>query len=448
MSRLFRGLIAVIGLVVLLPACAGGAAPATVAATPVPATVAPATAAGGGAGQLITLTILSNFTPDVARGKVLNSLIDEFNKEQAGKIKMVSDTNPDWPGLQQKIRSMIAAGAPPDVFIYNYNPTDLTREKSGTLMDWKPYLDADPQWKATLRDENLAALTINGQIMGIPSDQAPVMFYYHKDLFEKAGIKSFPTTWDEFFKDADALKASGVSPIALMTADDAWHAMNAFTMLAVSAGGEDVFAPTQSLNSPAVVKAAGELKRFFQNDTTRDAVGANYAVSSRNFISKKAAMIIDGPWLVSSIQTDVQNPCNVGVAPSPTYGDGKAPEGFIVSDSMNAWAAAKQPTKEREQAVVEWMKFYTSEASAKQMSLQGDFPQAVKLTYTDQDKASTNCNMAQVLDISSKAPFLVVSAVRYITTPAQAQLPSLLESLALGKITPEDFAAKLQAANQ
>jgi hypothetical protein len=36
---------------------------------------------------------------------------------------------------------------------------------------------------------------------------------------------------------------------------------------------------------------------------------------------------------------------------------------------------------------------------------------------------------------------------REITTDAQAQLPSLLESLALGQTTPTDFAARLQAAN-
>ncbi|HZQ10603.1 MAG TPA: extracellular solute-binding protein [Anaerolineae bacterium] len=450
MLRSNKLLIALIALSILLAACAGGASP----------TAAPPTSAGGQAttapaqpttaqpsGQAIEITVLSNFTPDVARGKVLAALADEFNKQHEGKIKVTLNTDPDWPALQAKIKSLIAAGTPPDVFLYNYNANDLTREKSGKLMDWKPYLDADPEWKAKFRPENLQALTIDGQIVGIPSDQSPVLFYYHKDLFDKAGITSFPKTWDEFWQAADKLKASGVAPIAMFTADDAWHAMNAFTAFGVSAGGKDVFQPGQPLDSPAVVKAAEELKKLFQY-TTPDAVGANYSVSSRNFISKKAAMVIDGPWLISSIQKEVAQPCNVAVAAIPTYGDNKVPAGFIITDSMNPWAAAKQSSKEREQAIVEWMKFYTSDASAKRMSVEGEYPQAMKLTFTDQDKANANCNMAQVLDLSSQAPLGVVEAVRNIKPSAQSELPGMLEALALGTLTPEDFAKKLQAAAQ
>jgi raffinose/stachyose/melibiose transport system substrate-binding protein len=314
-------------------------------------------------------------------------------------------------------------------------------------MNWAPYLDADPAWKSRFRPENLAALTINGEIVGIPSDQAPVLFYYHSDLFEKAGIKSFPKTWDEFFQACEMLKKSGVACIALMTADDAWHAMNAFTYVGASAGGKDAFAVGQSLDSPGVAKAAELLKRLFEYSTP-DAVGANYAVSSRNFLTKKTAMIIDGPWLISSIQKDVQDPCKVMVATSPTLVDTKVPPGFIVTDSMNPWAAAKQPTKEREQAIVEWMKFFTSEDNVKRMSIEGEYPLAVKATFTNEDKAKANCQMAQVLDISNKAPVTVVEAVRNIKPAAYAELPGLLESLALGKISPEELAAKLQEFNK
>jgi len=188
-------------------------------------------------GDAVKVTILSNFTSDVARGKVLNALIEQFNQAHRGRIEVVSNPDPDWPTLQQKIKSMIAAGSPPDVFLYNFNPSDLTREQSGQLMDWSAYLNADSGWQANFDPKNLEAVTVNKQIVAIPSDQAPVLIYYHKDLFQKAGIQSFPTTWDEFFKDAEKLKAIGVPAIALMTADDAWHTMNAFTYLATAAGG-------------------------------------------------------------------------------------------------------------------------------------------------------------------------------------------------------------------
>ncbi|MBV9392367.1 MAG: carbohydrate ABC transporter substrate-binding protein, partial [Verrucomicrobia bacterium] len=308
-------------------------------------------AAGINKAAMIKITVLSNFTSDVARGKVLNQLIGQFNQAHQDKIQVISNPDPDWPTLQQKIRTMIAAGSPPDVFLYNYNPSDLTRERSGKLMDWSAYLNADPTWKARFSSNNLEAVTVNGAIVAIPSDQAPVLFYYHKDLLKKAGIEKFPITWTEFFQDADKLKANGLPTIALMTADDAWHTMNAFTYLTTAAGGVNIFEPGHPLNAADVVQGATQLKKLFDY-TTADAVGANYSISSNNFLTAKAAMVIDGPWLISAIETQSGRPGDVAVALAPTNGDNKVPPGYIVTDSLNLWGAAKQTDKTKEQAVV------------------------------------------------------------------------------------------------
>ena len=97
-----------VGLLLLLPACGGGttsqeanptatSGAASQGANPTdtaqtssganPTDTAGANGAGGGAnGKAVQITVLTNFTPDVARGKVFNQLIDQFNKEQAGKM--------------------------------------------------------------------------------------------------------------------------------------------------------------------------------------------------------------------------------------------------------------------------------------------------------------------------------------------------------------------------
>jgi ABC-type glycerol-3-phosphate transport system substrate-binding protein len=400
-----------------------------------------------GKGAVVKITILSNFTSEVVRGKVLNELIDQFNQAHQGQIQIISNPDPDWPTLQQKIKSMIGAGSPPDVFLYNYNPNDLSREQSGKLMDWSSYLNSDPGWKASFNPKNLEAVTVNGQIVAIPSDQAPVLFYYHKNLFQKAGIQDFPITWTEFFQDADKLKASGVPAIALMTADDAWHTMNAFTYLTTAAGGASVFDPNQPLNSPAVVQGATRLKELF-GYTTADAVGANYSISSNNFTTGQAAMVIDGPWLISSLQSGPGGAGDVAVAVAPTNGDNKVPPGYIVSDSLNLWGAAKQTDKAREQAVVEWMKFLTSSDSAKKLSIEGQYPVAVKITLSKEEISKAGPLMGQVLQYNLAAPAKVVEAVRNIKPAAQAQLPSLLEALAIGQTSPADFASQLQGFNK
>lgn len=462
MFRSRASMLVLVALMLLLAACGGPATTTSPTATTATTTEGPtattgtsteATATTGttGSGGEVVVTVLTNFTPDVSRGKVFDQLIADFNEQNTGKIRVVSNPDPDWPTLQTKIRSMITAGSPPDVFLYNYNANDLSREQSGKLMDWSSYLNEDAEWKGRFRPENIEAVTVNNEVVGIPGDQAPVLFYYHKDLFEKAGVTEFPKTWDEFFAAADKLKASGVAPIALMTADDAWHSMNAFSYLAAGEGGPDVFGVDQPLNSPAIVKGAENLKRLFEY-TTSDAVGANYSVSTQNFFSKRAAMIIDGPWLISGIQTAATeagtDPCDVGVAVGPTFGNDAIGEGFIVTDSVNYWAAAKQTDKAKEEAVVAWMKFLTSEENAKKMSLEGEYPLAVKTTFTESDLAQANCQMGQVLESANAAPATVVEAVRNIKSSAQAQLPSLLEGLALGQLSPQEFADQLQNYNK
>jgi ABC-type glycerol-3-phosphate transport system substrate-binding protein len=400
-----------------------------------------------GAGGAIKVEMLSNFTSDVARGKVLDQLIEDFNGDHKGEIEVVSSPEPDWPTLQQRIRSLISAGDAPDVFIYNYNPTDLSREKSGALMDWSSALDDDADWKKRFDQNNLDALTVDDQLVGIPADQSPALMYYHSDQFEQAGIDSFPETWDEFMDDAAKLKDDGHAALAMMTADDAWHTMNALSYVAASAGGAEAYAPGQPMDEKAVETAADWTQRLF-GVSTQDAVGANYAVSSRNFLSGQAAAIIDGPWLISSIQNDVENPCDVKVAPAPVLDNSQLDHGFTVTDSLNVWGAAKQDDPDKEAAVVEWMKFLTSNESAVKMAVDGEYPMAVQTELSDADRERASCQMAQVLDIQNKAEDSVVQMGRGITTAAQEKLPSLLQSLALGDLTPAEFAQQLQQANQ
>ncbi len=392
------------------------------------------------------IEILSNFTSDVSRGKVLDELIAQFNEDNEGQYTVVSKAQPDWPTLQQQIRSSISAGTTPDVFLYNFNPTDLSREESGELMDWSDHLSDDADWQARFKQENLDALTIDGAVAGIPGDQSPALFYYNSEMFKAAGLDEFPQTWDEYLAAAQKLKASGTAAISLMTADDAWHTMNAFSYLATAAGGTDAYAPGQEMDTEAIAQAADYTKQLLAV-STEDAVGGNYSASTSNFLNGQSASIIDGPWLISSIQSTVQDPCTIRVAPAPTFDDSEVERGYTVTDSLNVWGAAKQSDQEKEQAVVAWMKFFTSNESAVKMAVEGEYPMAVKTELSDADREKASCQMAEVLDIANDAPASVVQMGREITTDAQAQLPSLLESLALGQTTPTDFAARLQAAN-
>jgi multiple sugar transport system substrate-binding protein len=70
---------------------------------------------------------------------------------------------------------------------------------------------------------------------------APTVYYswgmfYRKDLFEKAGIKGEPKTWDEFLDAAKKLKAAGITPIAV-AGRDAWTLAGWFDYLDLRLNG-------------------------------------------------------------------------------------------------------------------------------------------------------------------------------------------------------------------
>jgi ABC-type glycerol-3-phosphate transport system substrate-binding protein len=122
---------------------------------------------------------------------VLDKLIKEFNAQHEGEYMIVSKAQPDWPTLQKQIRSLISAGKTPDLFLYNFNPSDLSREKSGQLMDWSAPLSADASWKDRFSSNNVAELTIDGKLIGIPADQ-PAFVYYNMNLLKAAGVDARP----------------------------------------------------------------------------------------------------------------------------------------------------------------------------------------------------------------------------------------------------------------
>jgi hypothetical protein len=81
------------------------------------------------------------------------------------------------------------------------------------------------------------------------------------------------------------------------------------------------------------------------------------------------------------------------------------------------------------------------------MATTGQFPLVMKTPVSGAAFASSNCLVKQIVQLSNSAPAKVVNAERYMTTEAQAQLPSLIEGLAEGSISPQKFVSSLQQLN-
>lgn len=79
--------------------------------------------------------------------------------------------------------------------------------------------DISADWQKNGWNSSFASLkepsSYAGKQFALPTDYFSWGLFYRKDLFEKAGIKGEPKTWDEFLDDCKKLKAAGITPIAV-----------------------------------------------------------------------------------------------------------------------------------------------------------------------------------------------------------------------------------------
>jgi len=93
----------------------------------------------------------------------------------------------------------------------------------------------------TIAPAALAAFTQNGRVYGIPYQVSQVGFAYNTDLMAKANVDPAKIkTWDDLLAAVKALKAAGITPLAVGGADK-WPLHFYWTHLAVRAGGKAAF---------------------------------------------------------------------------------------------------------------------------------------------------------------------------------------------------------------
>jgi glucose/mannose transport system substrate-binding protein len=116
--------------------------------------------------------------------------------------------------------------------------------------------------------------------------------------FQKAGTK-VPTTWDEFFAAAEALKKAGITPVA--HGGQNWQDFTTFEAVALGVGGADFYKKAMvqldpaSVSSPTMEKVLATFKRV-KGYTDKNAPGRDWNLATAMVIKGEAGMQIMGDW--------------------------------------------------------------------------------------------------------------------------------------------------------
>ena len=374
---------------------------------------------------------------------VVDQLIEEFNAEYAGKYRIQKEDVPGDANYVDKIKVQLGTGdLPPVVYGDGYNLLDLALAKD-VVVDLTPYVEADPEWKALYSDVALTTNSRDGKIYASSSEGSLVGYFYNKELFEKAGIAEPAKTWDEFWEQCDKLKAAGITPLALDTADSAWvTSLWAGAMIATS--GDEGYEFMKQMNpidynNQPTIDAFTNVQKMLQEYTTLDAIGGKYEHAANNFLSGQAAMIANGPWMIGDFSDETKTTADfadkVGVAIFPGN--------FVYDAPIQGYFVTKQDDPALEEAAVEMVKFFTS-AHAQQVALevQGMVPASSTVEITETAKQNYPL-LVEFLDLAEGA------TVR--TDNLQATMyPNLLDVvsqdlplLASGEMTPTEFCQTL-----
>ncbi|MCJ7512124.1 MAG: sugar ABC transporter substrate-binding protein [Anaerolineales bacterium] len=287
---------------------------------------------------------------------VWNAIVDEFQAQNPG-IKVNVEVS-DWTAYWEKLKTMLAAGTPPDLFAMDA-PYYLDYQTRGVLKNLQPYVDANPDMLQGVYPQTLEAYKTAGGYFGLPRDFQTIVLFYNKDMFDKAGV-AYPTadwTYDDLRQASKDLtmdtNGDGVADQYGFTAD-LWDMELAWSSAIWAHGGDILSADhTQTLIGEPAARQAWQVfhDMMFQDKSMPDVnTAASYGLDL--FQAGIAAMTPIGHWAVPGY-----NAANFqwDVAPMP-----KGPAGSATSVNSAGFVVAE--ASEHPEEAFEFIKFVLSQS--------------------------------------------------------------------------------------
>jgi glucose/mannose transport system substrate-binding protein len=195
------------------------------------------------------------------------------------------------------LKSRVVSGnAPAAAQIKGPSIQEWARE--GVLANMDEVAKAE-KWDELLPKVIADGLKYKGNYVAAPVNVHRVNWLWaNPEVFKKAGAK-VPTTWDEFFVAAEALKKAGI--IAVAHGGQNWQDFTTFESVALGVGGPEFYrrALVQldqgALKSPTMLKVLETFKKV-KDYTDKNAPGRDWNLATAMVIKGEAGMQLMGDW--------------------------------------------------------------------------------------------------------------------------------------------------------
>jgi len=375
-----------------------------------------------------------------SKAEMVEQLVNEFNEEHTGETQVEIQPMPDTDGYRSTINTRISAGDPPDVFVFQPDPTTFEfYEAEEVLMDFSDVFE--DRWADRFQQSAVEQMTIDGETKSIPYEVGVTPIWYNERLFDEAGVDSFPETFEEARDAFEALKDSGITPTSQMTGGaNAWTSMLWYSHIVGSIGGPQAW--DEPLDHPQYEQAAAILQELYSNEnTTSDAVGGDADVSGGHYLAERTAIYINGPWYIGRVQEDAPEVYeNTRIAPAPAVEGGE--HGHQVAFAQSNLAAAHTDDPERREAVIEFMDWMTMPENVARIT--DDAGSLFSIDY--EIEAGDDHLLQQFVEAQSNAPFTISHFEDEFEVSVVQQFGTAIEEMVLGGASPAEFVEILQNA--
>jgi len=373
----------------------------------------------------------SNNAEEVAWGK---AVIAAWNKDHADE-QVTGEEIPAGKSSEEVIGASITAGNTP-CLIFNTAPAAVPQfQKAGGLVALDDFADGASYIKDRTGDRADQYKFTDGKFYQMPWKTNPVMIFYNKKVFTKAGLATDNPplkTYDEFLATAKTLVAKGGVQAAIWPSPTAEFYQPWFDFyplfIAQSGGKQLVEGGEPQFTSPEGLAVANFWKSMYDAK-----LAPNEAYQGDSFADQKAAMAIVGPWAIAVYGGKV----DWGAVPVPTKDgmDAKDVHTFSDEKSIGMYTSCKNRG-----TAWEFLKFATNKENDGQLlTLTGQMPMRADVVTDFPDYFQKNPEYQQFADAASRT--VEVPIVPNSVEVWQTFRTAYSESVIFGK-TPIDTAFK------
>jgi multiple sugar transport system substrate-binding protein len=292
--------------------------------------------------------------------EIITGLLDRFEAENPDiRLKIITVA---WPGYDQLSAEYAADDAP-----------DLVTMHMAVIPDYKSHHLLMPLAES-LKGQEITpdqftpvarrAVSMDGDIYGLPFDSWTQLFHINMNLFAKAGLVKngkpiLPRNAAELLVQARQFRQRTGKPyfVQSMVNEKAAYARNLYTYLLAQ---DEVIFPDSNhirLNTPRAREIVGLFKQIYdEHMTTRD---QDYGTATVAFVNGQGGVYIVGTWMIGAFDAEAATPGRplykgYTVVPYPVL-FGEHPAAFV---DGHAWVMpVRDRTPEQTQAVMRLLKF-------------------------------------------------------------------------------------------